>query len=157
MPNRNEIDNLHIEEMYEVKAVLANNTTLKGAAIDTLGYDAVTISTSIGAWGDTVSGGLIEGVLQESDDTVDGNFTTVAATDIDGDSVVPASTVSGAGATVGLFSVSSTSNDQKSKKTAYLGRKRYLRILFNCEKNLASGTPITVKMIGNKANYSPVS
>lgn len=157
MPSRNELNNtLHIE-MYEAKAVLADNTTLKGAAIDTQGYDAIDITTHIGIWGDTVSGGLIEVCLQESDDTVDGNFTAVAATDLSGDTIAPASTVSGAAATTGLASVSSTATDQKLKKTAYLGSKRYVRVVFNCQKTLATGTPISVLMHGRRAHYLPVA
>jgi len=157
MPNRNDIDTIKVEPMYEVKAVVANNTTLKGAALDLQGYDSAYVITEIGTWAATVSGGLVEVALQHSDDTVDGNFVYIPATELDGDTIAPASTVTGAAATTGITSANATTNDQKTKKTAYLGSKRYLRVVFNCEKTLDAGLPIAVHLHRGRPNYAPVA
>ena len=155
MPNRTQVDNLNFAAMSDNALRIINNTTVAGAAIDTQGYDAVTVIADIGAWGDTVSGGLLEIGLQHSDDTVSGNFVDVPNAELT-DTVAGASTVTGA-ITTGVFaSVSSTSNDQKVAKTGYIGTKRYLKVKFNGEKNLATGTPVSVVAIEGKASRAPV-
>lgn len=156
MPNRSQVDNLNFAAMSDNAVRIINNTTVAGEATDLQGFDAVTVIADIGAWGDTVAGGLIEIGLQHSDDTVSGNFVDVPNAQLT-DTIAGASTVTGA-ITTGVFaSVSSTSNDQKVVKTGYIGAKRYIRVKFNGEKNLASGTPISVVAIEGIPNRAPTA
>lgn len=155
MPNRSQVDNLNFAAMSDNALRIINNTTVAGAAIDTQGYDAVTVITDIGAWGDTVAGGLLEIGLQHSDDTVSGNFVDVPNAQLT-DTIAGSSSVTGAIATGVFASVSATSNDQKVVKTGYIGGKRYLRVKFNGEKNLATGTPVSVVIVEGLAARAPV-
>jgi hypothetical protein len=156
MPNRSQVDNLAFVNMIDPVLQIINNTTVAGAAIDTQGYDSVTVVAQIGAWGDTVAGGLVEFGLQHSDDTVAGNFTDVGAVNLT-DTIAGASTVSGAVSSGSTFAnVSSTSTDQKTVKTGYRGNKRYIRLKVNGEKNLAIGTPVAVAAVLGNPSYAPV-
>lgn len=155
MPNRSQVDILAPVNMVDPAVQIINNTTVAGAACDLEGYDAATIIAQIGAWGDTVAGGLIEIGLQHSDDTVAGNFVDVPDAQLT-DTVAGASTVTGAVDT-GVFStVSSTSTDQKIQKTGYIGGKRYIRAKINGEKNLATGTPVAILLVKGKPANAPV-
>lgn len=155
MPNRSLVDNISVEDMSDNQLRIINNTTVAGGAIDLQGFDSATIVADIGVWGDTVSGGLVEIGLQESDASGSG-FTDVANADLT-DTIAGASTVTGAVATGVFASVSSTSNDQKQVKTGYLGSKRYIRAKINGEKNLATGTPIAILAIKGHPSKAPVA
>jgi hypothetical protein len=154
MPNRTQVDNFSLENMVDPALRIINNTTVAGGAIDLQGFDSAMVVAQIGAWGDTVSGGLLEIGLQHSETTVTGDFVDVPDDELT-DTVAGASTVSGAVETGVFASVSSTSNDQKVAKTAYKGGKRYLRVKFNGEKNLATGTPVAVLVAKGNPGYAP--
>lgn len=153
--NRTDVSNFAPVNMVDPAVQIINNTTVAGAALDLQGYDSASFYAQIGAWGDTVSGGLIEIGLQHSDDTVAGNFVDVPNADLT-DTIAGASTVSGAVATGVFASVNATSNDQKVVKTGYKGNKRYVRVKINGEKNLATGTPVAVLMVKGHPGNAPV-
>lgn len=155
MTNRSQVDGLAPINMIDPQAFIINNTTVAGAACDLQGVDAATIIAQVGAWGDTVSGGQIEFAVQHSDDTVAGNFVDVPNAQLT-DVITLDSTVTGATATGGFGQFSSTSNDQTTFKTGYIGRKRYIRVKINGEKNLAIGNPGAVLLLKGKNSYEPV-
>lgn len=131
-----------------------NNTTVAGAGCDLQGYESATVIAQVGAWGDTVSGGMIEFAVQESDDN--STFTDVANANLT-DTIAGASTVTGAAATGVFGKVSSTSNDQTTFRTGYVGSKRYIRIKMNGEKNLATGSPIAVLLVKGNPDLAPTA
>lgn len=154
--NREQDSNLSIVQSLAAVNLTINNTTVAGGAIDLQGFDSATICADIGTWGDTVAGGMMEFAVQHSDDTVSGNFTDVADTDLT-DTVTLTSTVSGGAATGGFAKVTGTSDDAKVVKTGYKGGKRYIRHKINGEKNLATGTPVSITVIKGNPHVAPTS
>lgn len=100
--------------------------TIKGTAIDLLGFDSAALVITTGA---IAGAGDYTAKLQESDTTTDGDFTDVAADNRQG--TLPASLTAD-----GVF------------KQGYIGFKRYIRVVVT--KN--SGTSIAAGAVVVKGN-----
>jgi hypothetical protein len=100
--------------------------TIKGNAIDLLGFESAAIVINTGA---IASAGDFTAKLQESDTTTDGDFADVAAS-----------------ARVGTLPASLTAD--ASFKQGYIGFKRYIRVVLT--KN--GGTSIAVGAVALKGN-----
>jgi len=155
MPNRSVVDALNLVYSLEVDSRTTNNTTVAGAAVDTQGYDAITVIVPFGDWGDTTTGG-IEVALQHSDDTVSGNFVDVPDADMT-DTITGTSTVSGA-STTGVFArVDAAAEDDTIYKTGYLGNKRYVRTKLAATGNQSGGYEMGTIVMRSRASLQPVS
>lgn len=107
--------------------------TIKGTAIDLLGFESVAIVVNTGA---IASAGDFTAKLQESDSTTDGDFTDVVAADM-----------------VGTLPASLTADG--SFKQSYIGHKRYIRVVVtkNGGTSIAAGA---VAILGH-ARLRPVA
>jgi hypothetical protein len=83
--------------------------------LDTAGFESAEIIAVIGALSNQDATNYVTPVLQESDTTADGDFTTVGATDMIN----------------GFSKVDAAAEDSVSQKCCYLGSKRYIRVLFD--------------------------
>jgi hypothetical protein len=114
-------------------APAVQTATAKGTAVDSAGYESVTVIINAGA---VAGSGNFTPKLQESDTTTDGDFTDVAAADLVGSfpSQLEASSV----VTVG-----------------YRGAKRYVRpvLTLNSGTSIAAGA---VAVLGNP-HHAPTS
>lgn len=107
--------------------------TIKGNAIDLLGFNSAAIVVNTGA---IVSAGDYTAKVQESDTTTDGDFTDVVAGDL-----------------VGTLPASLTADG--SFKQSYIGHKRYVRVVVtkNSGTSIAAGA---VAVLGH-ARSRPVA
>jgi hypothetical protein len=101
--------------------------TIKGAAIDLLGFNSVMFVVNTGA---IASSGNFTASVQESDTTTDGDFTDAAAAAVIGSNLVNPLTADG------VF------------KVGYIGFKRYARLVLT--KN--SGTSIAAGVVAIKGD-----
>lgn len=126
MASRDLVHNIEIVQAVAPAVLTATNTS---AAVDTGGYESVTVAINTGA---IAGSGLFAPKLQESDTTTSGDFTDVAAGDL-----------------LGSFpdDLAATS----VYKVGYLGSKRYVRTVLT----LVSGTSIAAGatiVLGNPRN-----
>ncbi|WP_428428231.1 hypothetical protein [Pararhizobium sp.] len=112
-------------------AVLAATTT--GAALDTLGFNAVAVVVTTGA---IVGAGDFTVKLQESDTTTSGDFTDVAAGQLKG--ALPASLAA-----------------DSVVKAGYIGFKRYLRVV--ATKNGGTSIAASLVLLKGDAAKRPVA
>lgn len=153
MPNRSNDSNMTIEQSIAPDLYQTNNTTVAGSAVDTRGYDAVTCFVSVNDWGDTGTGGW-EFSIQESDDTVAGNFTDVADADLTY-TVTGDSTVTGA-ADSGVYAVvDAADEDDQVYTTGYIGNKRYIRQYATATGNQSTGTDLEAGFILELPDAAP--
>lgn len=103
--------------------------TIKGNAIDLLGYGSAAMLINTGA---IASAGDFTAKLQESDTTTDGDFTDAVAADLQG--TLPASLAA-----------------DSSVKQGYVGHKRYIRVVLtkNSGTSIAAGA---VAVLGHAAS-----
>ncbi len=129
--------------LLPVATYAADNTP---AAVDLLGFDSADIMLSIGAGGITFSGtNKIEFVLTHSND--DSTYDNVTADDLVGISsvtsgIVKSLTAAHATATVESF--------------AYIGGRRYLKLLADFSGTHGTGTPLSSVVIKGHPHLSPV-
>lgn len=122
----------------------ADNTP---ATVDLLGYQAATIYLMPGIGGITFSTtDKIEFVLSESDDNV--TFTPVAQADVQG------VTVTGAGIVRALVAAHAAAS---VTEIAYVGRKRYLRLLADFSGTHSPGTPLAALVVRGLPLTAPVA
>jgi hypothetical protein len=108
-------------------APAVQSATIKGSAIDLLGFDSVAFVVNTGA---VVSSGNFTVTVEESDTTTDGDFTTVADADLTGDNLADPLVAS------------------SCYRVGYVGTKRYARIVLT--KN--SGTSIAAGAVAVKGH-----
>ncbi|RUU92806.1 hypothetical protein EOB59_05460 [Mesorhizobium sp. M7A.F.Ca.MR.176.00.0.0] len=108
--------------------------TIKGNAIDLLGFDSVMFTVVTGA---IASSGNFTITVQESDTTTDGDFTDAAASALIGSSLVNPLTADGA------------------FKISYIGFKRYARIV--ATKNSGTSIAAGAVAIKGRAYSKPVA
>lgn len=100
--------------------------TIKGSAVDLLGFESVAIVVNTGA---VAGSGDYTAKLQESDTTTDGDFADVAAGDL-------------------LGALPATLTADGSFKQGYVGHKRYIRVVVT--KN--SGTSVAAGAVAIRGN-----
>lgn len=153
MPNRSMNDDIKIVQSVSPDLYTTNNTTVKGATCDLQGYDSCTAFFSINDWGDTTTGGWEIGI-QHSDDTVDGNFTAVAAADLT-HTVAGGSSVTGALSTGNFANITLGAEDDAVYTTGYVGSKRYVRIYMTATGNQSTGSDLEAGFILGHPNLVP--
>jgi hypothetical protein len=125
---------------------ILGHTTAEGTgdAVDLAGFESALMLAHVGVSGDTLAAGLKWTVqFQESDTTTPGDFTDIAAADL----------VGGDNAVV----IDDPAEDDVVIARAYVGAKRYLRILFTQTGTHTNGTPIAAVVIKGKPRHAPVA
>jgi len=119
---KNKIGFVHLLDPADI-----SDTDTKSKLLDLAGFESAVIGFQIGAITGVDGSNYLTPKLQESNTTVDGDFTDVAAADIEG-----------------AFSViNSTSLDQVIQVVGYKGTKRYVRLFLDY-----TGTAITAGIVG---------
>lgn len=146
MPNRSQIENLKIAQVFVTATRTADTTS---DVIDTRGYDSAMAVFDIGNSGDTLSGTLYWTLSLTECETSDGSYTAVAAADIQVEG--------GTFGTTSTLVIDAPGEDSRTVKMAYLGSKRYFKAVATKTGSHSSGTPIGIISILSDANLLPVS
>lgn len=101
-----------VSEMKVAEAIpfVAHNAAINGNSIDTLGFESLTFAIQAG----TLGTGTVNFLMQEADDNgsgAPGAFTTVAAGDM-----------------IGTLPTILATDDNKSYRIGYIGKKQWVRI-----------------------------
>lgn len=137
MPQRDLYNNLATVQLLDPQAI--NDTDTKSALLDTREHGGALILVPCGTFTGADADSYVSLILQESDTTVDGDFTAVATTDMH-----RAITT----ATAGLFGlVNSTSVDNALFKVGYIGSKRYIRVLLDFTTGTGGVTAANVSVV----------
>ncbi|RWD80453.1 MAG: hypothetical protein E5V25_23555 [Mesorhizobium sp.] len=107
--------------------------TIKGVAVDLLGFDSATLIVNTGA---IVGAGDYTAKLQESDTTTDGDFADVVASKL-----------------VGTLPASLTADN--AFKQGYIGTKRYIRVVVT--KNAGTSIAAGAAIVKGNARSRPVA
>ncbi len=119
-----------------------------GTGVDLQGVEGALVQVQVGAEGDTLTGELfIEFELEESDDNV--TFTDVADADVVG-------TVSGTNSGT-IAKIDAVAEAPSLHTAAYIGTKRYLRVVDSRTGTHTTGTATAASVIGMLARMSPAS
>lgn len=100
----------------------------KSNLIDTQGFESLMVLAIVGALTGVDASNYVTPILQESDTTDDADFSAVAAADMVGD---------------GFSKIDAAAEDSVIQSVAYVGTKRYVRVLFDY-----TGTGITAGIAG---------
>jgi hypothetical protein len=125
---------------------ILGNTTAEGTgvAVDRQGFQDALMIAEVGISADTLSGALYWTIaFQESDTTTAGEFTNIAAADLEGG--------------VNDHVINAAAEDPTTIVRGYRGTKRYLRILFTQTGTHTNGTPISGIIILGRPSYIPIT
>lgn len=125
---------------------ILGNTTAEGTgvAVDRQGFGDALMVAEVGISGDTLSGSIKWTIsFQESATTTAGDFTNIAAADLEG----------------GLNNhvIDDATEDPTTIVRGYRGALRYLRVLFTQTGTHTNGTPISAVVVLGRPNYIPVT
>ena len=125
--------------------VLANDTAEgTGVAVDRQGFQDALMVAEVGISGDTLSGSLYWTIaFQESATTTAGDFTNIAAGDLEGG--------------VNDHVINAEAEDPTTVVRGYRGSLRYLRVLFTQTGTHTNGTPISAAIVLGRPNYIPIT
>lgn len=132
---RSLLDNLAVRWLANAQTLTG---TTKSKLLDRAGYETAAILWSVGVDAALDGSNYWTPTVQESDTTVDGDFTTVAAADL-----LYTPTV-----------VDSTSEDDVTQVMEYRGTKRYIRLLLT-ETGTLSGPHAIIGLLG-RGVHSPL-
>ena len=119
--------------------ILNNDTEGKGVAVDLAGYEAALVVVQVGISADTLSGSVFHTFkLQESATTTDGDFTDVAAGDMDGTNSVV---------------IDDAAEDPATIVWGYKGAKRYIRVFDDTTGTHTNGTPTAACVVRTRARH----
>jgi hypothetical protein len=120
-----------------------NNTDTKSSLLDTRGFESAIMIVNLGDFTGVDADSTFTPILQESDTTVDGDFTSVAAADIEG----------------AFTLVDATNEDSVVQSVGYKGTKRYIRVLLDFVTGTGGITsaPVSVTGLLGHASYRPVT
>ena len=152
MANRSLSESLSIVQALKPSTLTTNNTTVAGAGVDLLGYDAASIHISAGTWGDTTTGGWEIG-LQHSDASGSG-YVDVPNAEVSF-YVTGDNTTTGAQVTGIVAKIDSAAEDDAVYTADYLGNKRYLRYKISAEGNQSTGTPFAINIVRGRPVFAP--
>ena len=114
-------------------------TDTKTGILDTQNFGSAEIQIHYGTMASVAAGEKVIGVLQESDLLTDVSFATVATTDADG----------------AFTMVDGTSDDSCIQRVAYIGGKRYVRVLLEFTGSAITG-PVGVVGILGRPSVAPI-
>ena len=141
---RNQAESLSAAYAILPATLAADNTP---PAVDLLGYQAATVYLQVGVGGITFSGtNKIEFVMTHSDD--DSTYTAVVQADVSG------ATVTGSGIVRALTAAHATPS---VTEIAYLGGKRYVKLLADFSGTHGTGTPISALVVRGLPWSAPVA
>lgn len=123
-----------------IDAIVVNNDTEgKGVAVDLAGYETALVIVQCGISADTLSGSVLHTFkLQESATTTDGDFTDVAAADMEGTQ----STV-----------IDDAAEDPATIVWGYKGSQRYIRVFDDTTGTHTNGTPIAAVVVKGRPRH----
>jgi len=122
------------------------NTTAEGTgvAVDRQGFGDALMVAECGISGDTLAVGLKWTIaFQECDTTTAGEFTDIAAADMEGEA--------------NDHVIDAAAEDPTTVLRVYHGAKRYLRIVFEQTGTHTNGTPISAVIVLGNPNKIPVT
>lgn len=121
-----------------------------GAAIDRLGFEALTVAVHLGIQGVTLDGSnYIDIELEHSDDN--SAWTDVEAKDV----VMPAGESLGASGLLKRFNAAHAA--ASARRYGYIGDKRYVRAVANFTGTHGTATPVCVSGILGRGGLRPVA
>ena len=139
----------HNLSLSQLLAPLLRTASATSASFDCRPSNSVAVAVSVGATGDTLNGtNRMELQVQESDD----NSTFTAVADADLVKAVPGQ----AAGTFGLVNNTTTAVNT-IYKTAYIGKRRYVRVAVVNYGTTGSGTTYGVTAIGTRPTIAPVN
>ena len=133
-------DTLYVSHVQaiEPQALSGAGPSVDGADVDLQGYESATCSFNFGDSGDTLSGSIYwTGTVEESDDGGGSGYTTVAAADLVGTPPV----------------VDAPAEDTQAYTVAYVGHKRYIRLVVTGTGTHSVGTVIGGTIVRGKARH----
>lgn len=115
-----------------------------GAGVDLKGYEEALIVARVGAAAFTINGtNFLALELEESDD--DSSYTDVAAADI----------VGGNGGSGGQFALyDDSAEDDVVTTVAYVGTKRYVRVVANFSGTVTGGIPVCALVVRGRPRHT---
>lgn len=138
MATRDLHNNLGVVHLLDAQDIVTTDT--KSNILDTNGFESAELLVSIGAATPLSGTNYLTPVLEESDTTADGDFTTVAAAD-----------------KLGSFTaVDGATDDQATQKCGYVGTKRYLRVNLVVTGTLSACNVAVVGLVSH-ASHRPVT
>lgn len=152
MGNRSLSESLSFVQALAPSTLTTNNTTVAGTATDVAGFDSTTVIISVGACGDTTTGGWEIG-LQHSDDTVSGNFVDVPDAELS-HYVTGDNTTTGAQDTGIVAKIDAVADGSQIYTADYLGSKRYIRYKISAEGNQSNGTPFAISYAKGRPGFA---
>jgi hypothetical protein len=111
MPNRENMNQLHLVPLFDPKAAVTDNTAQTSAIIDTAGYNTCMLA-------------LQTGTLSDADATFAVTVAESDASNMSGSNAVAASQLVGT-TTLASFDFAA---DSKCRKIGYIGTKRYVQV-----------------------------
>ena len=136
-------DNGNLSVVHALGAVVATSDT-NSASADLKEHDSALLIANFGVTGDTLSSSVkVEAEVQHSDD----NSSWSACADADISSSV-------SGTNTGTFAVvDAAADDDATYTTSYLGRERYVRIVYNFTGTHSNGIEIAGNIVRGRAKY----
>lgn len=132
---------------FATKLAAGTNTTLKGLAVDTAGFEAATALVAIGDSPETLAGGLyLKPLLLASDTTVDTDFVAVPIVDMIGGT-------QGVAGEIAL--IDAPTEDLLVYVAGYRGGKRYLRVDIVLVGAHTTGASVSATIVLGEARQSP--
>lgn len=130
-------------KLTQVVVPAVKTTTTTSSAIDTAGYESLTVLFDMGNSGDTLSGTLYWTLSLTECDTSGGSYTAVADADIVGGT--------------NSYVIDAPAEDSLAVKFGYIGNKRYVKGVATATGSHSSGTPIGIVAILGHAQNAPVA
>jgi tryptophan synthase beta subunit len=144
-PERDSISRAFPVQAIDVAVLTADNVP---PAVDLKNTGACMLALSIGVGGITFTGAnKIEFVLTHSDDNV--TYTNVTDDDVLKDALAPTTITTGI-----IRSLTALKAAADVQKLAYVGGKRYIKLLADFSGTHATGTPISAVAIRSRASIS---
>ena len=132
------------------EAALAVDTT--PTAQDLLGYEGATVLTYVGVGGITfTASNKLEIKLLHGDDATYGNAVAVESTDV----IMPFGETLGTGGIIRSFTAEKAAADTEMHKVGYVGKKRYLYVLFDFSGAHGSGTDVAAHVLRDRPVSAP--
>lgn len=150
MATKDAINEAKYVTAFATKLAAGTDTTLKGLAVDTAGFESAEVICAVGNSPETLAAGLyIQPLLLASDTTVDGDFVAVPEADMIGGSAQS----SGTDGEIAL--INAPTEDLLVYVAGYRGAKRYLRVDFVLVGANTTGASVSATIRLGNARQTP--